>query len=741
MSTAVATIPGLPAGAQWAPHVGEETRALLAHSSAPPDSHDDIIASARSILSKCAPPSSPSGQETGLVIGYVQSGKTLSFTTVTALARDNLYPIVIVIAGTTVPLFNQSTTRLQRDLRLSTRRDRRWQLFPLQKDTHQPSMLSAIRGVLADWADPSVPETDKKTVLITVMKHHGWLAQLRAMLASIDLAGRPVLIIDDEADQASLNAKVNSGEQTTTYTRIMELRAQVPHHTFLQYTATPQAPLLINIIDLLSPNFVEVLGTGPGYVGGKDFFVALHNSHVRQIPPADVPSPTNVLLDPPASLLEALRIFMVGVASQLIRQGDTGYRSMLVHPSHRTASHQEFFNWVQGAFNTWQRTLALDEADPDRRDLLAEFAVAYDDLATTANDLPPFDVVARELLRAFRNTTVMEINAVPGKTPTIPWQNCLGWVLVGGQAMDRGFTVEGLTVTYMPRGVGVGNADTVQQRGRFFGYKQGYLGYCRIYLEAGVRQAFHDYVAHEEEVRVQLEDYERTGKPLDDWKRAFILSPSLKPTRSSVLDLDYMRGAFADSWFEPKYVGGPTELLTANRQTLKAFLANVPLTDMDGHPARTEIQKHRSADDLSLADVLQRLLVELRLAELRDSQNYIGALLQISRALDQNSDEKCLVVQMSGGLGRQRGVSDDGRMTSRLFQGANPSKGPTQGSVYPGDRHIHGADKVTVQIHNLDLTRGTNGPVIVPNVHVLAIWIPARLGASWLVQNSARPIA
>lgn len=737
MSRAPLSISSLSAGAGWMPHVGEETEELLRSSSAPPDSHAGIIASARSILSKCVPPASPAGQETGLVVGYVQSGKTLSFTTVAALARDNLYPIVIVIAGTTIPLFNQSTTRLQRDLRLSIRPDRRWQLFPLQKDTHQASMLSAIRGVLADWSDASVPDGDKKTVLITVMKHHGWLAQLRSMLRDLDLAGRPVLIIDDEADQASLNAKVNSGQQTTTYTRIMELRREIPHHTFLQYTATPQAPLLINIIDLLSPSFVEVLEPGAGYIGGKDFFVALHNSHVRQIPPADVPSPLNALTEPPVSLLEALRVFMVGVASRLIVQGDTGNRSMLVHPSHRTAAHQEFINWVQGAFSMWQRTLELNETDPDRRDLLAEFAAAYDDLATTATDLPPFDAIARELLRAFRNTTVMEVNAVPGKTPTIPWQNCLGWVLVGGQAMDRGFTVEGLTVTYMPRGVGVGNADTVQQRGRFFGYKQGYLGYCRVYLEAGVHQAFHDYVEHEEEIRTQLEDYERTGRPLGEWKRAFILSPSLRPTRSSVLDLDYMRGAFSDSWFDPKYVGGPAELVTANRQLVEAFLARHQLVEMDGHVDRTAIQRHKAVDDLALSDVLRDLLVDFRLAELRDSQSYIGALLQISRALDQGNGERCMVVQMSGGRPRERGANEEGKITSRLFQGANPSRGPTQGAIYPGDRHIRGADRVTVQLHNLSLTNGTNGPVTAENIPVMAIWIPARLGASWLVQNSS----
>ena len=76
---------------------------------------------------------------------------------------------------------------------------------------------------------------------------------------------------------------------------------------------------------------------------------------------------------------------------------------------------------------------------------------------------------------AFRNTRVLEVNARGGRTPPVDWRSAYGWILVGGQAMDRGFTVEGLTVTYMPRGIGVGNADTVQQRARFFGYKRRYF--------------------------------------------------------------------------------------------------------------------------------------------------------------------------------------------------------------------------------------------------------------------------
>ena len=80
--------------------------------------------------------------------------------------------------------------------------------------------------------------------------------------------------------------------------------------------------------------------------------------------------------------------------------------------------------------------------------------------------------------------------------------------------MDRGFTVEGLTVTYMPRGLGVGNADTVQQRARFLGYKGDYLGLCRIFVGPDVRMAFSSYVEHEEDIHHELSQFSQTGRPL-----------------------------------------------------------------------------------------------------------------------------------------------------------------------------------------------------------------------------------
>src|SRR5439155_11169168 len=128
------------------------------------------------------------------------------------------------------------------------------------------------------------------------------------------------------------------GEESTTYRELRTLKQTVPLHTFLQYTATPQGPLLINLIDVLSPAFAATLTPGPDYTGGRDFFLT-NQPLVREIPPADIPSNTNVLHEPPDSLLEAMRLFFLGVASGSIRDRAHGNRSMMVHPTQRTGGH------------------------------------------------------------------------------------------------------------------------------------------------------------------------------------------------------------------------------------------------------------------------------------------------------------------------------------------------------------------------------------------------------------------
>lgn len=724
----------LPPGAQWQPNIGPEAQGLVERKLTG-HAGDPVLDAASLVLARGISPIQRGRHVTGLVVGYVQGGKTLSFTTVMALARDNDFQLVIVVAGTSKPLLNQSTQRLRKDLLVDeVEGSLRWVTYT--NPANNENNHRYIQQTLDEWRDPLVPAGERATVLITVMKNHRHLATLVALLGRLDLEDVPTLIIDDEADQASLNTLVNRGRESTTYTRLLELRNVVPTHTFLQYTATPQAPLLISIIDTLSPEFVEVLKPGEDYVGGQTFFGG-GDGLVRVIPQDEIASDDNPLMGPPPSLLDALRVFLVGVAAGLIqgRSVQNARRSMLVHPSQKTAQHEAYRRWIGRVFDDWQRILGLPEADSDRIDLLEDFLEAYRDLAQTVPELPPFDEIVRMLVRAFRQTSIEEVNARVGTTPTVDWTRAYGWILVGGQAMDRGFTVEGLTVTYMPRGPGVGNADTIQQRGRFFGYKRPYLGFCRIYLEQAALTAFDQYVRHEEEMRDQLQLVSEGEGPLRDWKRVFVLSPALSPCRNNVIQYDYARGRYADQWFFPKTVHVPDEIKRDNDDILETFQSSLDLAP-DPFDSNQPAQQHLICENVRLTDVLSKLLVPYRMWDAADSQEMTGVWLQLSKAVECDQNETAVIYRMRPEFTGARDVDGSGRIAStrRLFQGPTRVRGDGgQIYSYPGDAEFRDRDRVSVQIHRYNLTH--NGQTIAHDIPVIAIWVPRRMSLDWLVQQ------
>jgi hypothetical protein len=705
---------------------------LVAHLDLGRDSGERIVAEATSILSKCIPPQGPGQPTTGLVLGYVQSGKTMSFTTVAALARDNSYPVVIVITGISNPLLDQSTRRLEQDLRLQD--NRKWRLFRNPKLEDRQS----IADVLAAWRDPRLADHRRKTILITVLKSTTNLRNLNRVLEKLDLGATPVLVIDDEADQAGMNTRAGQGGQSTTYQRLVTLRQNLPHHAYLQYTATPQAPLLINIIDVLSPRFVELLTPGDDYVGGETFFEQ-NTGLVRVIPSAEIPTRANPLQDVPPSLLVALRLFFLGVAAGFALGHDQERgrrnRSMLVHPSRETMGHSQFYHWITQIRQQWLDMLALPVDDPERTTFLSAFRPEYDDLLATTTDLPDFGTLASELEYSIRQTMLLEVNARP-ITPQPDWKDSYPWILVGGQAMDRGFTVEGLTVTYMPRDMGVGNADTIEQRARFFGYKRKYLGLCRVFLEVSVRDAFRFYVEHERDIRNRLQKHRDIGRPLSEWRRAFFLDNRLQPTRRQVLDLDYRQDTVSDDWFWPKVPHGTDELLDANRKTVADFVRQRNWADSPGDTRRTPDQVHLITENVSLRQAYESLLYPLRLTDERDSQFFTGLLLQLDAYLLNHPDATCTIYQMSKGKSRLRSVNDDQEIPT-LFQGANYADATHRDMVYPGDDRERAVQGVTIQIHTVQVRQKDRGPLIADNVPTIAVWIPQSMAKEWLVQEQS----
>ena len=540
----------------------------------------------------------------------------------------------------------------------------------------------------------------------------------------------PVLIVDDEADQASLNTQVQQGRESPTYRRLKELREAIPCHTFLQYTATPQAPLLINIADTLSPDFVHVLEPGEGYTGGAAFF-APRSPYIKVIPQQDLLNVNSLPVDPPDSLLEAMRVYFVGLAVSLIAKAPR--RSMLIHPGFQQVMHQVTANWAIAAIAEWGNVLRAKDSDPDKQELIQAFRKAYDELTITDKELPPFEDVIQKLPRALRNTTVIEFNTRGGtKTPEIKWRYAEGWVLVGGQAVDRGFTVNSLTVTYMPRGMGVGNADTLQQRARFFGYAKarGYFGLCRVYLEQALKDSYEDYVEHEELMRSELKRVAQRGESLRTWRRRFILDPGLNPCRRSVILDPYTRSSMSGGWTRQIGTIITPETRAANMQLLEKLLRDLDLKDDQSYAARTPAQQHQVDRSVPLQKLFDAL-VEYRLEDPRDTASFTGLLITLAEGLRQNPNATATVYRMrpNAPVGTRR-VKDESGEIDQFQQGPTATAGG--GKSYPGDAFFAAPDKVSLQVHVYDLT--LNGKPFAKSVPLITVNVPTALATAWLVQ-------
>ena len=701
---------------RWVPEQGPFTRDFvnrkLAQRGAPdPEAMSRIVSEAAVILGRCLPPDETKGHEAGLVVGYVQSGKTLSFTTVASLARDNGYGAVILLAGTAVALKGQSESRLTIDLGLEdTQHD--WRHFDNPDVTRNEQ--AEMEKVLRSWRRSlgGVPGTIRRSLLITVLKHHLRLKNLREVLEKLDLSGVPFLIIDDESDQASLNNKASKNlrdgttELSTTYQRILEMRSVIPHHTYLQYTATPQANLLIGIADVLSPSFAELVSPGDGYLGGQHFF-SDEKLLCFQIPLQEVPSEDNSLTVAPATLQHALRLYLLGAAHHNVARSK-GNRSMMVHPSQRTAPHTDYKEWLDGLVEHWRDFLEQPKESLVRSDLERTFLESYEQLKRTFPSLEEFDVLMDSLPDVFSDLKVVKVNSKADGERVVKWSNWPYWILVGGQKLDRGFTVEGLTISYMPR-TASSNADTLQQRARFFGYKKSYEGLCRVFLLEDVINAFGSYVESEEFVRDALTAHR--GKPLQVWKRDFILNRALNPTRPTVVGRRVVKVQLDSGWVVPGALYCDRDAVSANKALFEKKASEwksiYGFGDAAQRPAfkdvRKDSQRNILIEGVPVNEVLDFLL-DVQIRNIDDSTDIAATALSLVRHRD-NTHGASVDVVLVGNLSTEgltgRSLTKDGKINN-LFVGESP-KGATslEALNYVGDRALFTHARVTLHLRFL----------------------------------------
>jgi hypothetical protein len=421
-----------------------------------------------------------------------------------------------------------------------------------------------------------------------------------------------------------------------------------------------------------------------------------------------------------------MRVFFVGLAASII--GKTGRRSMLIHPAVARLVHQGSAQWASAAKDAWIGALGAPPSDPDRKDAIAEFKKAYDELVKTERALPAFDAIVEKLPRALRNTTVIEFNTRGSpKTPEINWRHAEGWILVGGQAVDRGFTVDSLSVTYMPRGVGGGNADTIQQRARFFGYKRKYLGLYRIYIEQNLKTAFEDYVEHEQTMRTELTRLAASGEALRTWRRRLILDPSLHPCRRSVISDPYSRTRSGGGWTQQRGALLPASARQANALVIANLVSGLPFRPDTSYTSNEVAQQHEIASAVPMQKIIDAL-VDYRFEDPRDTAAFTGLLVTIAEAHRNDSSLTAAVYKMRPKASGRRDIDDDGTIENFL-QGRTDRPGG-----YPGDTSFQQPDKLTVQLHSYDLRLRQNKKVVATAAPLMVVHVPPALARDWLIQ-------
>lgn len=695
----------------WAPSIdGQEIRQLGSRYEAwvGEEEWDGVVATAAAILSNCPNPSESSDgrRVTGLALGKVQSGKTLSYTSLIALAVDNGYRITVVLAGTKNPLLTQNYTRLCSDLQTE-----RPSITPFRNPL--PQDADVVRSVLHGGGHS----------LIVVLKHRTRLDSVRRMLATPELRGFPALIIDDEGDEASLNTQFRRGRRSAVYGSILDLRDALDVHAYVAYTATPQANLLISGIDGLSPDFGTLVEPGQGYCGGSTFFGSERDRYVRVVPIEEAEYDSSLGI--PDGIKRSIATFLVGAAIRHLRE-QNAWHSMLIHNSNLVVDHQRLQVAVRNLIEMWRDRLHLPKTDPAAQELTTLMREAYADLCTTVQDPPAWPEVRRQLRDEIWLVEVWMVNSMPlGRDPIRTQFRLKNNILVGGNMLGRGVTIEGLAVTYITRRAkNETNADTMEQRARWFGYKQAYLDVCRTFVTAQLRNDYTELLRHEDDFWEALRRNQRQGLSIRDWPRMLSLDTGmgLKPTRSNVASYRRFRGI---GWDTQNRVIENREVAALNDQRVREFFGR-----RQGAARRFGNVEHTIVENCPTAEIISDLLARIE-SEGTDwdgayTREYLARLLlaEVLPAMD--------VVYMSGGETRVR-TKRNGRVNP--MQGRSPGRDRSDPSFYPGDEHIHD-NRVQLQVHIIEV-RGdaSTSPV---ETTALALYVPrsdSRFDLNYVVRD------
>lgn len=482
------------------------------------DALPDIDRASTKVVALCADPTVRRLKKRGLVVGYVQSGKTANYTAVMAKSADAGYQLFIVLAGMHNNLRRQTQVRLSNDLL-----DSNW--APLTTEDADFGTVNNGSAMLSRGT---------KAVAV-VKKNQSRLRSLRQWLRDIPEEIRakvPIIILDDEADQATPNSATRVNEHTRINQLVRDIWAEVKTGTYLGYTATPFANVFMDPADdeeLYPSDFIIDLPRPETYFGAEAIFgrEPLNDydtpddglNVVRDVPDDDsaaLKPPTSAAaragFDPalPESLKDAVIWFLIATAIRAYRGQADKHSSMLVHTTHYTSPHFAMKGSLAAHLAELKSSLAEGNRDAFRSSFDREIGAASE---ASTKPAPNWEDIEQFLEQALERARVVVDNGSSDDRLDYDREDENGKpipetvIAVGGGTLSRGLTLEGLVVSYFIR---TSNTyDTLLQMGRWFGFRPGYEDLPRIWMPKSLADEFRFLALVEEEIREDMRRLEK----------------------------------------------------------------------------------------------------------------------------------------------------------------------------------------------------------------------------------------
>lgn len=455
----------------------------------------------------------------GMVVGHVQSGKTANYTGLICKAADAGYRLIVVIAGIHNNLRNQTQARIDegfigRDTgRLAhANKSQRQKIIGVgQFDQREfpVSLTNTLRDFNKLTATTNTSQIGQYNVpvVLVIKKNSSTLKNLLEWLREhsvhqgTQMVSQPMLLIDDEADNASINTAYSRDEVTRINGQIRELLSLFQRSCYVGYTATPFANIFIDPDtdddalkqDLFPRHFIIGLDAPSNYFGAQKVFLDACEQHIRLIDDNEdflplkhkIDHPVDVL---PNSLVRAVRAFIVARAIRNARGQQASHASMLINASRFTDVQGRLRSRVSDVVSKVRDAIAVDGGKGRVARQNPEIAALYEVWKEEYSDLENCchwpDVQARlyEVLVAVK---VLEVNASNRSHPLDyeeGGEHGVTVIAIGGFSLSRGLTLEGLTISYFLRNSIM--YDTLMQMGRWFGYRSGYEDLCRVWIQA-----------------------------------------------------------------------------------------------------------------------------------------------------------------------------------------------------------------------------------------------------------------